>query len=176
LQNKMTKTTYIPVILGTARKNRQSVKVARFVIEKVEGFETELIDVRDWAKPATARYSKDQEKLRKKMEKADGYIIVSPEYNSGYPGELKILLDSFLDEYSGKPVGIIGVSAGSFGGVRMIEKLRPILINLGMKPVSSKVTFKNIEEVFDEKGGLKKEDYDERTDKFLKNVLKDVEG
>ncbi len=168
--------TYIPVILGTARKNRQSIKVARFVVEKIKDFETELIDVKDRVKPATARYRKEDEDLRKKMEKADGYIIVSPEYNSGYPGELKILLDSFLDEYSGKPVGIIGVSAGSFGGVRMIEKLRPVLVNLGMKPVNSMVTFKNIGEVFNEKGELQEKAYHEWTDKFLKNVLEDVEG
>ncbi len=161
---------YIPIILGTARKGRQSIKVARFVLENVEDFETELIDVRDWAKPATLRHPKNQEKVRNKIEKADGLIIVSPEYNSGYPGELKIFLDSFYDEYDDKPVGIIGVSAGSFGGVRMIEKLRPVLINLGMKPISSFVTFKNVKDLFDEKGAVRDDAYI----KFVKELLSEI--
>ena len=148
---------YIPIILGTARKGRRSKEVADFVLDEVTDFQTEIIDVRDWAKSATKRFPEDGKELQKKIEKADGFIIVSPEYNSGYPGELKILLDSFLDEYSGKPVGIIGVSAGSFGGIRMIEKLRPVLINLGMMPISSFVTFKNVADIFKKEEDLTKQ-------------------
>ena len=159
---------YIPIILGTAREGRRSKEVADFILDRITNFETEIIDVRDWAKSATKRYPEDQKELQEKIDKADGFIIVSPEYNSGYPGELKILLDSFLDEYAGKPVGIIGVSAGSFGGIRMIEKLRPVLVNLGMKPISSFVTFKNVADL--EKEDL--ENYKELTDKFLKKLLK----
>ncbi len=161
---------YIPIILATAREGRQSAKVADFLLEEITSFESEIIDVRDWAKPATERYPKNQEKLRKKMEKADGFIIVSPEYNSGYPGELKILLDTFLDEYDGKPVGIIGVSAGSFGGIRMIEKLRPILTNLGMSPISQMVTFKSIGNAFDENGNLVEKKYRDYISDFLKEI------
>ncbi len=164
----------IPIILATGRKGRQSKRVADFVLREAD-FPTEIIDVRDWAKTATQRYPKNQEKLRKKIEKADGFIIVSPEYNSGYPGELKILLDTFLDEYEGKPVGIIGVSAGTFGGIRMIEKLKPILFNLGLKPISSEVVFKEIGSVFDSDGNPE-EEHLRRVKSFLKELKREVEN
>ncbi len=158
--------TYIPIILGTARKGRMSKKVADFLVERSD-FKTELIDVRDYPMSATERYPDKMEGVRKKIKKAAGMIIVSPEYNSGYPGELKIFLDSFLKEYKSKKVALVGVSAGSFGGVRMIEKLRPILINLGMSPVSFYLTFKEINSVFNSEGELLDDDYRERVDKFL---------
>jgi NAD(P)H-dependent FMN reductase len=159
----------IPVILSTARVGRQSAKVAAFVHSKTT-FNSELIDVRDWVKLATKKYPQDQKELQEKFKKADAFIIVSPEYNSGYPGELKILLDSFLDEYEGKPVGIVSVSAGSFGGIRMVEKLRPVLINLGMTPIRKMVVFKNIAEVFDQSGNLKDKSYIEKVESFIKEI------
>ncbi len=162
------------IILATGREGRQSEKVADFVLGRVD-FESEIIDVRDWAKPVTKRYPENQEKLREKFDRADGFIIVSPEYNSGYPGELKILLDSFLDEYQGKPVGVIGVSAGSFGGVRMIEKLRPVLINLGLEPIDRMVTFKNIGDVF-EGGELVEDIYNRFVDEFLDKLKEKVKA
>ncbi|MGM0439078.1 MAG: NADPH-dependent FMN reductase [Patescibacteria group bacterium] len=163
----------IPVILSTARKGRQSEKVAAFVYEKTS-FDSEIIDVRDWMKPATKRYPENQKKLQEKFQKADGFIIVSPEYNSGYPGELKILLDTYLDEYKDKPVGIIGVSAGSFGGIRMIEKLRPVLVNLGMVPIRKTVTFKNVNDVFDDEGNLRDDSYNKRVEDFIKALKRRV--
>jgi len=161
--------------LGTGRKGRQSAKVADFVLSQIDQFETELIDVRDWAKTETEKYPESQEELREKMEKADGLIIVSPEYNSGYPGELKILLDTFYAEYDDMPVGVIGVSAGGFGGVRMIEKLRPVLINMGMKPIGSIVTFKNVEDLFDDKNNLKEDIYLKFVNQFLEEMMREVE-
>ena len=165
---------YIPIILATGRKGRQSEKVASFVYGKTD-FDSEIIDVRDWAKPVTERYPEDQKELKKKFEKADGFIIVSPEYNSGYPGELKILLDTFLSEYKDKKVGIIGVSAGSFGGVRMIEKLRPVLINLGLNPISSMVTSKNVGDLFKD-GKCQDEDYSRFVDEFLSDLKSKIKN
>ena len=162
------------IILATGRKGRQSEKVADFVFEKTD-FKSEIIDVRDWVKPVTEKYPEDQEELRQKFEQADGFIIVSPEYNSSYPGELKILLDTFLKEYEGKPVGIVGVSAGSFGGIRMIEKLRPVLINLGLVPISKMVTFKDVRSVFKD-GELVKDSYNQYVDEFLNKLKEKVKS
>lgn len=61
------------------------------------------------------------------MTRADGLVIVSPEYNHGYPGEMKLMLDQLYKEYNRKPVGICGVSSGALGGARMVEQLRLIL-------------------------------------------------
>ena len=64
--------------------------------------------------------------------RADGLVIVAPEYNHGYPGILKHALDTNLKEYIHKPVGLCGVSAGGFGGTRVIESLLPVMRELGM--------------------------------------------
>src|SRR5262245_58802077 len=114
----------IPVILGTARSGRESEKVAKFVHEFAvqHGFLTELVDVRDYLQSFTEE--KELTAWKEKATAADGFIIVSPEYNHGYPGELKMFLDSAYVEYNHKPLGIVGVSDGMAGGIRMAEQLR----------------------------------------------------
>jgi len=66
------------------------------------------------------------------MSRADGIILVVPEYNHGYPVLLKHALDTNLKEYIHKAVGVCGVSAGRFGGARVIENLLPVLRELGL--------------------------------------------
>ncbi|HPE52344.1 MAG TPA: NAD(P)H-dependent oxidoreductase, partial [Methanothrix soehngenii] len=84
---------YIPIILGTAREGRESEKVARFMLEKALefGLESEILDVRDYRLPATdnTKTSDAAARLKERVLRADGLVIVSPEYNHGYPGELK---------------------------------------------------------------------------------------
>src|SRR5262252_4279067 len=112
---------FIPVILGTPRKGRYSEFVARFVIDQVRGnerVETELLDVRDVALmfDDAGEAIKDA-RFSDIAMRADALILVVPEYNHGYPGILKHVLDTNLKEYIHKAVGIVGVSAGPFGGV-----------------------------------------------------------
>ena len=57
------------------------------------------------------------------MNRADALVIVAPEHNHGYPGPLKHVLDTNLKEYVHKAAGIVGVSAGVFGGARVIQNL-----------------------------------------------------
>src|SRR2546427_10595830 len=126
----------IPVILGTARQGRQSENVARFVFEQTKkraDVETELIDVR--ALPMRLDDAGEQMKdaaFSATIERCDGIILVVPEYNHGYPGLLKHALDMNLKEYIHKAVGICGVSAGPFGGARVIEGLLPGMRGIGL--------------------------------------------
>jgi NAD(P)H-dependent FMN reductase len=147
---------YIPVILGTARKGRESEKAARFMLEETlkAGIESELIDVRDYRIEATDNTEEipEAKKLAGKIISADGIIIVSPEYNRGYPGELKMMLDMLYKQYARKPVGICGVSSGGIGGARMVEQLKLICIQFQMVPLREAVYFPNVTELFDEKG------------------------
>ena len=120
---------FIPVILGTIRKGRMSEHVARFVaagVAKRPGVETELIDIATRPDARRRRRRGDQgPAFAAAMARADALVIVSPEYNHGYSGLLKHVLDSCLKEYIHKAVGIVGVSAGPFGGTRGIEALLP---------------------------------------------------
>lgn len=169
-------TVFIPIILGTARPNRQSEKAARFMLgeaKKLEGVETALLDVRDFRLPATdnSGTSDAAKRLAEHAKRADGFVIVSPEYNHGYPGELKMMLDTLYREYARKPVGICGVSAGPTGGARMVEQLRLVVIEFHMAPIREAVYFSNISRLFDANGSLVDEAYFERAKVFFDELL-----
>lgn len=177
---------YVPVILGTAREGRQSEKVANFVLgqAKRSGLETEIVDARDCRIAATDNTEEmlQAKNLEAKITRADGLIIVSPEYNHGYPGELKMMLDMLYEQYFFKPVGLCGVSAGGMGGCRVVEQLRQVVVQLHMVPTSEALYFSNVLNLFDEKGDIKDQSYFGRTKKFLDELvwyakaLKEVRG
>lgn len=167
---------YIPIILGTARQGRQSEKAARFVlgeIQKIKEVETELIDVRDFIISVTnnSEESEIAKKLAEKIIRADGFIIVSPEYNHSYPGELKLMLDMLYEEYARKPVAICGVSSGGLGGARMVEQLRLVAIELHMVPVREAVYFSSVKNLFDEKGIIQDQSYEAKVKKMADELL-----
>jgi len=167
----------IPVILGTARAGRQSEKVAKFMLEEVKkaGIETEIIDARNFRTEATDNTQEGPQanKLSAIMEKADAFIIVSPEYNHGYPGELKMMLDMLYDQYAGKPVGFCGVSAGGLGGARGVEQLRQVVIELHMLPIREALYFPVVQNLFDENGRMKDPvSYNDRVKSFLDELTK----
>jgi NAD(P)H-dependent FMN reductase len=106
------------------------------------------------------------------IERADGIVIVTPEYNHGYPGMLKHVLDSILKEYIHKAVGLCGVSAGGFGGVRVIENLLPVLRELGLVTIFWDGNFSHAQRLFDENGKLLDEaTHVKRMDKFLGELI-----
>jgi NAD(P)H-dependent FMN reductase len=166
---------FIPIILGTARRGRQSENVARFVFEqttKRAGVETELIDVCKLPmKLDDAGEQMKDPKFSATIERCDGLIIVTPEYNHGYPGLLKHALDMNLEEYIHKAVGVCGVSAGAFGGARVIEGLLPVMRELGLVTIFWDVNFGNVERLFDEQGNLLDQAYVRRVDKFLNELI-----
>src|SRR5712691_3997480 len=122
---------FIPVILGAPRQGRLSEHAAALVHARVEeraGVTTELIDVATLPIPVDdAGEAAKDEAFAEAMNRADGLVIVAPEYNHGYPGLLKHVLDTNLKEYIHKAAGVVGVSAGVFGGARVIQNLIPRL-------------------------------------------------
>lgn len=165
----------MPVVLGTVRKGRASENVARFVFEetkKREGVETELIDIRDIkvASDDAGEAIKDS-KFSATVERADGLVLVVPEYNHGYPGMLKHVLDSNLKEYIHKAVGICGVSAGGFGGTRVIEHLLPVMRELGLVTIFWDGNFSHAQDLFDAEGKLLDESHIKGIDKFLGELI-----
>jgi len=166
---------FIPVILGTVRQGRRSEHAAQLVLEqtgKRAGVETELIDIRSIPLPLDDAGEQIKDRgFSALIQKSDGLILVVPEYNHGYPGLLKHVLDSNLEEYIHKAVGICGVSAGPFGGSRVIEQLLPVLRELGLVTTFTDVNFSTIGKVFDDQGKLLDEKYTSRVDKFLDELI-----
>ena len=167
---------FLPVILGTTRKGRASENVAKFVVgevQKREGVVTEFIDIRELNFPLEdAGEAIKDPKFSETMNRADGLVLVVPEYNHGYPGMLKHVLDTNLKEYIHKAVGVCGVSAGGFGGVRMIQNLLPVLRELGLVTIFWDANFSGAQNLFDETGKLLDETTQvKRLDKFLGELI-----
>ena len=166
---------FIPVILGTTRKGRMSAHAAKLMASetaKRPGVQTELIDILTLPLPINdAGEGIKDAQFSAKMNRADALIIVSPEYNHGYSGLLKHVLDSCLKEYIHKAVGIVGVSAGPWGGTRSIQNLLPVMRELGLVTIFWDVNFSSVGSVFDESGKLLDDSFPRRIDKFLKELI-----
>src|SRR5258708_2854322 len=149
---------FIPVILGTVRQGRMSVHAARLLTEELSkrnAVETELIDIATLPlRTDDAGEAIKDPGFSAKMARADALVIVSPEYNHGYSGLLKHVLDSCRQEYIHKAVGIAGVSAGPFGGTRGIQDLLPVMRELGLVAIFWDVYFAGVHKMFNEKGKL----------------------
>jgi len=166
---------YVPIILGTAREGRYSDKAAEFVLgEAVKaGLESEILDARDYriiATDKTLAYP-EAKRLAEKMSKAEALIIVTPEYNHGYPGELKMMLDMLYGEYDRKPVGLCGVSMGGLGGARCVEQLRLVIAELHMVSIREALYFSGVRQLFDDKGTIKDNAYYARVKTFLDELI-----
>ena len=149
---------FVPVILGTQRTGRMSEHAARAVLAELEqrpGVATELIDAATLPIPSdeAGEAAKDPE-FAEKVNRADALVLIAPEYNRGYPGLLKHVLDTNLAEYVHKAVGVVGVSAGIFGGARVIENLLPVLRELGLVTIFWDVNVNNARTRFDDGGAL----------------------
>jgi len=141
----MTAPLRIPVVAGSVRRGRQSIRTARFVVDRLarSGADATLVDLaelnlpimeerlhmRDDPPPGLVRFSDT-------IASADAVVIVSPEYNGSMPGVLKNALDYIYGEWFRKPVGIVTVSAGGFGGVQVHNHLQLLFLRLKALPVA----------------------------------------
>lgn len=155
------KKLYIPVLAGTTREQRKSIFAAKLVAEvgaTFEDVETELIDPKDFNFPNDGNDPEGKDpRYTKITERADGFFIVTPEYNHSYPGSLKRMLDSELKNYIHKPVAFGGASSGQWGGVRAIEALVGTVREMGMIATFTDMQFPKVQELFNENGELKDE-------------------
>ena len=169
---------FLPILLGTPRKGRESENVAKWLLgkmqEREEDIETQLFDVRDFDLP-NDHYGmeiKDQfPEWRDAIIKADGLLIVTPEYNHGYSGALKSVLDLLLPEYIHKAVAFVGVSSGPWGGTRVIEAMVPMVRELGLSVTFSDLNFPTAAAKFGSKGELLDDAYDKRVEAFLDELV-----
>jgi len=168
---------FIPILLGTPRKNRESQDVAKWVFAKMqerEEIESHFFDVCDFNLPHAdyGQAIKDEfPEWRDAIIRADGLVIVTPEYNHGYPGPLKSVLDLLLREYVHKAVAFVGVSSGPWGGTRVIEACVHTIRELGLTVTFTDLNFPKVADKFDELGTLIDEAYGVRVKDFLDELI-----
>ncbi len=166
------------VIYGSARQARQGIKAARFVSSQLEarGHTVTLLDTEKERLPLLDRMYKEypvgsapaaMESIAEALRTADGFVIVSAEYNHSIPAALKNLLDHFQAEYLYKPSAIVTYSAGPFGGVRGLANLRTIMAELGASSIPSAFPISQVQNAFDDEGQVQDISYDKRIVKFL---------
>ena len=151
------------VIYGSVRSIRQGIRAAKFIVNvcQARGHTVNLIDPVSDQLPLLDKMYKEYppgqapatlERLASLIKSADGFIIVSGEYNHSIPPALSNLLDHFLEEYFWRPSAIVCYSAGAFGGVRAAMQLRAMLCELGTPSIPSLFPVPRVQDAFDESG------------------------
>jgi NAD(P)H-dependent FMN reductase len=172
----------IPVIYGSVRRDRQGIKAARYVVRTLQarGMNPVLIDPIERQLPLLDRMYKEYtrgeapailEELATLFRAADGFVIVSGEYNHSIPPALSNLLDHFLEEYFWRPAGIVSYSGGRFGGVRAAVQLRSMLAEMGMVTLPTAQPISQVQNAFDDDGLPS----DPRFDEFSKPFFDELE-
>lgn len=174
----------VKIILGSTREGRHGEKVGNYIKQLAETealWEAEYLDLKAINLPMYAeavspsfRESLDglPEVVRewsRKIEEADAYIIITPEYNHGYPAPLKNAIDWLFKEWNKKPVAFVSYGALLAGG-RAVEQLRQVVAELHMTSVRAQVLFPAVWEAFEENGQPK----DPATEERVRGMFKEL--
>lgn len=144
----------IALIYGSTRPARLCDVVARWAsaeIDRHQGLRWRAVDPLQLRKPDA---SLDDGRLRGELERADAFVVVTPEYNHGYPAALKELIDADVHGWMAKPVGFVSYG-GISGGLRSVEQLRQVFAELHATTIRDGVSFANAWDRFDEHGRLR---------------------
>lgn len=157
----------IKIILGSTREGRMSDKIGlaiKHMADKRSDVSLEILDLRDYTLPLY--YEPNSASQRKEItdpavkkwsdviKKADGFILVVPEYNRSYPAVLKNALDMLYKEWNGKPVALVGYSGGNKGGIYAVTHMKDVVEELKMKLVSTKLLIPAAWKAFNARGQL----------------------
>ncbi|APU21123.1 NADPH-dependent FMN reductase [Actinoalloteichus sp. GBA129-24] len=137
----------LAVIIGSVRKGRFGPTVARWLIGQAAPRSTTTVDVVDLADEAA------QPRFAERIAAADAVVVITPEYNHGYPGPLKEAVDSLAKEWYAKPVSFVSYG-GISGGLRAVEQLRLVFAELHAVTIRETVSFHNAGDRFDAEGEL----------------------
>ncbi|MBP3127005.1 NAD(P)H-dependent oxidoreductase [Thalassospira sp. ER-Se-21-Dark] len=152
----MKETFNIAVIFGSAREGRFCDTVGTWVVETLKSDHELSVDTIDPAvlnlpaahvgadHPAVAH-------LHTALTEADGFIVVTPEYNHSFTGELKLLIDAAKQQWKRKPVGFVSYG-GMSGGLRAVEQLRLVFAELHAVTLRDVISFAQAWDKFDETG------------------------
>lgn len=171
----------VAVIVGSTRRGRNTPRLAKLVGAKLDAHPGAVVDLIDLAEldlpmmeERLSRLETPPEQLvdfGRRVAAAEALVIVTPEYNKGYPGVLKNALDYLGSEYRRKPVAIATHSVGAFAGQVVLQQLRIVMINLGAVPIPAALTVPHIEQAIDESGRALDEAFDRRAVQFVDELL-----
>lgn len=149
----------VAVLTGTIREGRRSLAAAQWVAEfgrRQPNVEIVFVDPKDLHFPGDGDNPGTQDpRYTDITARADAFVIVTPEYNHSMPSSLKRMLDSESVNYRHKPVALVGVSSGSWGGVRACESLLPVCHTLWLVNIKPELYFPQVQDIFDESGAMK---------------------
>ena len=153
----------VAVIYGSTRPGRFCHTVVRWTVERLAASEKFQLDVIDPADPAPEPSidERPSQSLQQRLGQADAFVIVTPEYNHGYPAPLKALIDSSGAEWHAKPVAFVSYG-GISGGLRAVEQLRLVFAELHAVTIRDSVSFPGAWEQFDESGTLRNPERSQR--------------
>lgn len=140
----MSDTIKVAVIYGSVREGRLCDTVGRWVLEQIQRREAFAPIVVDPAAEADSAFAG-------RLDEADAFVVVTPEYNHSYPAALKALIDSYKAEWQAKPVAFVSYG-GASGGLRAVEHLRHVFAELHAVGIRDGVMFPSVWEQFDEHG------------------------
>ncbi|MEU8898210.1 NAD(P)H-dependent oxidoreductase [Nocardia sp. NPDC048505] len=145
----------VAIIIGSTRVQRFGPTVAGwFHAHAIEhgGLEVDLIDLAEAGLPdVLERPSEAVTALAVRLARADAFVIVSPEYNRGYPASLKNAIDSYVEEWKAKPIAFV-CYGGVSGGLRAAEQLRQVFGELHAVAIRDSVSFHSCWTKFDDTG------------------------
>jgi NAD(P)H-dependent FMN reductase len=149
----------LAVIVGSTREGRAAPKVASWFLDEVRQRGDVVVDSIDLAEadlPAVhpAQPGPRVEAFVERIARADCFVVVTPEYNHGYPASLKQAIDLPYEQWRAKPVGFVSYG-GIAGGLRAVEQLRQVYAELHAVTVRDTVSLHNYWELFDPSGDLR---------------------
>lgn len=148
----------IAVLIGSTREGRFGPNIAKWLVRRVAGhpdLEIDLIDLADVTLPAVLarHHGATEQGFVERIGRADGFVVITPEYNHGYPASLKQAIDVPHHEWRAKPVAFVSYG-GMAGGLRAVEQLRQVSAELHATTVRDTVSFHNFFQLFDDAGEL----------------------
>lgn len=176
---------HISIISSSVRTGRKSQRVSLYFQNYLSTNNlatTEILDLKEYGFPIFEDTIKTQKNpseqvldFANKVKSSDGIIIVTPEYNGGYPASLKNVVDLLYDEWHRKPISICTVSAGPFGGTQALVSLQFTLWKIGAWTVTNMFCVSNVGKTFDDKGNPSdKAATDKLADPYIKEFLECV--
>lgn len=171
----------IAVLNGSVRMGRKSPTVAEYLVQQLkekDHLAVTYLDLAEYNLPIMherrgihPNLPPMAEKLGAQLEEADAIIVVTPEYNGGYPGVLKNALDYYYDEITKKPVGVVSVSAGRQGGIQAWQALTGLFLKIGSFVAPPRLHVAEVAEVFNDEGEVVNDHFVKSSKLYLKNYL-----